>query len=229
MTDDPLHKEFMERLTAPFDLELVEWRVGRTNAKTNNGVATKGQALCYIDARVVMDRLDEVAGPRFWQNAYESLPGGVVVCNLSIKYPWGNSEWSEWVSKADGAGSTDFEPEKGSLSDAFKRAAVRFGIGRYLYSLDSPWVALKTSGQIEDKDRKNLDEIYLKKITEIGWGGRQEVVAYKVLSHTLKDFLTQPSDVERFKKNNKGMIPLLPVQMRKHLEEQLSRVGAKET
>jgi len=53
----------------------------------------------------------------------------------------------EWIWKADGAGDTDVEAEKGAISDAFKRAAVKWGVGRYLYDLDSPWVALEPSGR----------------------------------------------------------------------------------
>lgn len=220
-------QEFLEKLTAPFELEAVEWRVGRTNAKSNGGKATKGQALAYIDARTVADRLDDVVGSENWGNSYHSLPNGVVICNLTLTYPWQNQHGSQYEqTKADGAGSTDFEPEKGSLSDAFKRSAVRFGIGRYLYGLDSPWVDLTDKGQIEDKDRKKLDELYLRKITELGWGGRQNVVAYKLLSHALKTLLTQPSDVETFRSATKGMVSTLPVDMRRHLEEQLARVGA---
>jgi hypothetical protein len=51
------------------------------------------------------------------------------------------------VVKSNGAGDTDVEGPKGALSDAFKRAAVLWGIGRYLYSLESPWVALEARGR----------------------------------------------------------------------------------
>jgi hypothetical protein len=49
-----------------------------------------------------------------------------------------------WVRKSDGAGETQVEGEKGAISDALKRAAVKWGIGRYLYDLDSPWVPCET-------------------------------------------------------------------------------------
>jgi hypothetical protein len=54
---------------------------------------------------------------------------------------------AEWLWKADGAGDTDVEAEKGALSDAFKRAAVRWGVGRYLYGLPSPWVEVEPAGR----------------------------------------------------------------------------------
>ena len=48
--------------------------------------------------------------------------------------------------KADGAGDTAVEADKGALSDAFKRAAVRWGVGRYLYGMPSPWVGIEKQG-----------------------------------------------------------------------------------
>jgi hypothetical protein len=126
----------MERLAAPFPPELVSWRVGSTTQDKK-----KGMALAFIDARDVMNRLDEVVGPENWQDRYPHA-GAKTVCEIDI---W--CEGRGWVTKADGAGDTDVEKEKGSLSDAFKRAAVRWGIGRYLYDLPSPWVELEPAGR----------------------------------------------------------------------------------
>lgn len=123
------------KLTAPIAPERVSWRVGSTTQDKS-----KGMALAYIDARDVMQRLDEVCGPAGWQCRY-SHANGKTVCDIGVKCD------SEWVWKADGAGDSDMEKEKGALSDAFKRAAVRWGIGRYLYDLDSPWVKLKAAGK----------------------------------------------------------------------------------
>ena len=50
-----------------------------------------------------------------------------MICSLSCKVG------DNWITKADGAGDTDIEGEKGGISDALKRAAVVWGIGRYLY------------------------------------------------------------------------------------------------
>lgn len=135
------------KLTAPIAPERVSWRVGSTT-----GDKSKGMALAYIDARDVMQRLDEVCGPAGWQCRY-SHANGKTVCDIGIKCD------TEWVWKADGAGDSDVEKEKGALSDAFKRAAVRWGIGRYLYDLDSPWVKLKAVGKsyaIDDGEYSRL-------------------------------------------------------------------------
>jgi hypothetical protein len=106
-------------------------------------------ALAYIDARDVMERLDAVCGPDGWQCRYPHAQGKTV-CEIGIRvdgqgeYPAANPEW---VWKSDGAGDTDFEADKGALSDAFKRAAVRWGIGRYLYDLSAPWVEIEPMGK----------------------------------------------------------------------------------
>jgi len=120
--------DIFEMLAAPFDPSEVDWRMG---SMTKDKKRT--MALAYIDARTVMDRLDMVCGPAGWQNRYV-MEGTKTVCEIGIKCG------DEWVWKADGAGDSDIEAEKGALSDAFKRSAVRWGIGRYLYTLESPWV-----------------------------------------------------------------------------------------
>ena len=53
-----------------------------------------------------------------------------MVCSIGIKCG------SDWVWKSDGGTETEVEAEKGELSDSFKRAAVKWGIGRFLYDLD---------------------------------------------------------------------------------------------
>jgi hypothetical protein len=138
-----------EKLAAPFKPEEVDWRVGPTNKEK-----TQGMALAYIDARTVMMRLDEACGPNGWQNRY-SATQGTTVCEIGIF----DNERKEWLWRADGAGASDMEAEKGALSDAFKRAAVRWGIGRYLYDVASPWVAITQKGNsyvIADSERSKL-------------------------------------------------------------------------
>ncbi len=122
-------------LAAPFSPASVSWRIGSTTADKS-----RGMALAYLDARDVMDRLDEVCGVN-WQCRYSHV-GPITVCEIGILVVAG-----DWLWRADGAGQSDIEAEKGALSDAFKRSAVRWGIGRYLYSLPSPWVEIETRGR----------------------------------------------------------------------------------
>ena len=119
-------------LSAEFPRNAVQWRA---QSMTKDG--SKAMALGYIDARDVMDRLDSVCGPANWQDRYE-FHGSRTICYLSLRIG------GEWVTKADGAGDSDVEAEKGAISDALKRAAVKWGIGRYLYALDTPWVPCET-------------------------------------------------------------------------------------
>ena len=119
-------------LFAEFPKDSIHWRA---QSLTRDG--DKAMALAYIDARDVMDRLDHACGAANWQDRYE-VHGPKTICYLSICID------GEWVTKADGAGDTQVEAEKGSMSDAFKRAAVKWGIGRYLYDLDAPWVPCET-------------------------------------------------------------------------------------
>ncbi len=95
-------------------------------------------AMAYIDARLIQDRLDEVLGVENWQDRYEILADGSVMCRLRVNLG------GRWITKAD-VGSPSEQPDSGdrlkaAFSDALKRAAVKFGIGRYLYRLSAQWV-----------------------------------------------------------------------------------------
>ena len=122
-------------LSKPFEPDKVHWRVGSTTKDKS-----KGLALAYVDARDVMERLDEVCGPDGWSDSYKETAKGRLICTIRVKIG------DAWVSKSDGAGNTDVEGDKGAISDAFKRAAVKWGVGRYLYDLDSPWVPIEAFG-----------------------------------------------------------------------------------
>lgn len=135
------------KLSAPFDPASVSWRIGNTT-----GDKKKAMALAYIDARDIYDRLDEVAGPANWQCRYP-IADKKTVCEIGIKIG------DEWVWKANGAGDSKIESEKGALSDSLKRAAVAWGMGRYLYDIDSPWVEIEPAGnsfRIKASERSKL-------------------------------------------------------------------------
>lgn len=145
--------DMQSKLSAPFEPSKVHWRVGSTNRKKfDDGNAKNGRSgmpLAYIDARDVMNRLDEVCGIGGWSDKYEDFKGRLI-CVLSIKID------GEWVSKSDGADDTDVEGAKGGISDAFKRAAVKWGIGRYLYDVASFWVELDEWWQITESSNERL-------------------------------------------------------------------------
>jgi hypothetical protein len=124
-------QDIQQRLAEPFDASEIHWKPQAVNAN-------RALAIAYIDARSVMDRLDSVVGIGSWQDAYDTLPDGSVVCRLSVRIG------EEWVTKVDVGSESDQkdsgDKRKAAFSDALKRAAVKFGIGRYLYNLPSAWV-----------------------------------------------------------------------------------------
>lgn len=120
-----LTREVLEALGAPFPDDEVEF-LPRGNFEG------KARALAYIDARSVMRRLDAVVGPANWSFDFELLSpeGKMVKGKLTVL----------GVTKCDaGEGASEDEVLKSAVSDALKRCAVHFGIGRYLYYLPSVW------------------------------------------------------------------------------------------
>lgn len=114
------------QLSQLFPAGKIKFRAGATNQEK-----TRAQALAYIDARDVMERLDQVVTPAGWTDSYQVIrqtPAGVEIeCSLTVN----------GITKRDvGTG----EDCKSAYSDAFKRAAVKFGVGRYLYNFPCVWV-----------------------------------------------------------------------------------------
>jgi hypothetical protein len=123
-------KTLMAELAAPFDPREVKFKPGAVSGN-------RALALPYVDARVVQDRLDDVLGLENWQDTYTPLPDCGVVCELRCRIG------GEWIMKTD-VGCPSEQPDggdrlKAAFSDALKRAAVKFGIGRYLYRLPAQW------------------------------------------------------------------------------------------
>jgi len=125
----------LKQLKNPFEPKFVKWRVGATNKEK-----TKGIALAYIDGREVQKRLDDVMGIAGWQDHYIPVDGGFI-CELSLLID------GVWVTKSNAAGNTNVDPIKGGASDALKRAAATWGIGRYLYYLPNKWVPIVPEGK----------------------------------------------------------------------------------
>ena len=127
------------RLSAPFAPSEIEWRIQEAG-KTKEGKVW-AKCFAYVTNRAIMDRLDEVAGPQNWKNEYKAGPAGGVLCGLSIRFD------EEWITKWDGADNPEIEAVKGGLSNAMKRAAVQWGLGRYLYGLDVYFAEIVANGR----------------------------------------------------------------------------------
>lgn len=113
------HADLFADLARPFDADQVRVR------------QQGGRDLHYITARTAMNRLDDVLGPENWWDDY--FPGEhSVLCRLTIRLPDGST-----LTKCDAGGYAGMadqgDDDKSGYSDSFKRAAVKFGVGRYLY------------------------------------------------------------------------------------------------
>ena len=100
-----------------------KWRI----QSSKDGYA---QLVAYIDSRDVQNILDEVLGQANWQDDYKEVEGKIYA-GIGILV----NEITGWVWKWDCGTESNIEKEKGQASDAFKRAAVKWGVGRFLYDL----------------------------------------------------------------------------------------------
>lgn len=164
MTRTQEARDIEEALAKPFETREVKFKPQMVKDK-------RCLAMAYIDARLVQDRLDEVVGVENWQDDYEVLPDGSVMCKLTVDFGSGCQR-----TKCD-VGSMSEQPDggdrlKAAFSDALKRAAIKFGIGRYLYRLEAQWVdydpvkkRIVTPPQLpsfaipRDKPRESLDKL----------------------------------------------------------------------
>lgn len=118
----------LKKLQEPLSVENIDFRIQSIN---KGGYAV---ILAYKDARVDMQRLDDVVGALNWKREHTRDNAN---CVVSI---W-NEDTSQWVGKEDTGTESNTEKEKGLASDSFKRACFNWGIGRELY--DYPVIQVK--------------------------------------------------------------------------------------
>lgn len=165
-----------EAFGLPFPASDVSWKLQITSKDKQSG-----KVVPYLDARAISDRLDEVVGQYNWKDDYgqwhcyteEPKDEGKKpkkvnsqLCTISIY----DEERHQWISKTDGAENTDIEPIKGGLSDSFKRCAVKWNIGRYLYNFEPVWVNLvEEYGRrvIEKTEYQRLEKIYYSTVEKL--------------------------------------------------------------
>ncbi len=140
--------ELAAALAAPFPSDRVAWKPQAVSRDKKRALA-----VAYIDARDVAQRLDDVVGPLNWQVDHKQI-GDQIVTGLGIwdaeagAFVW---KWDAgFVGGADSESPDDqVKARKGTISDGLKRAAVLWGIGRYLYRLPKVWIDF-------DAERKKL-------------------------------------------------------------------------
>jgi hypothetical protein len=130
------YPDLFAALAAPFETHEVKIRA-----------AAGGRQLHYITARTAMNRLDTVLGPENWWDEYH--PGAnSVMCRLTLRLPDGTT-----LTKCDAGGYAGMadqgDDDKSGFSDAFKRAAAKFGVARYLYRDGVPAFVQEHVGTVE--------------------------------------------------------------------------------
>jgi hypothetical protein len=143
--------EMMQALRAPFTPDRLEWRIGQCGKKQDGTIWAK--ALCYIDNRAAMERLDDVfAGD--WEHKEDYLTvGNRAVCMVTIRVTHANCQRSVCGSCEVDLASDDIDPFKSAASGAMKRAVVNLGIGRYLYEVKETWAVISQNGKYSGKTK----------------------------------------------------------------------------
>src|SRR5438552_3203929 len=148
-------EEIRNQLLDPFDPAEIKWRVTATSSQQGrNGPVKRGQLVAYADQRAYTDRLNDVFGEWGWTRSYDvqvaqnfecRVPGDknrtavaakvVVVSKVTIHGLGSHTGiGEEWADDQNAATRAE--------AQAFKRACACFGLGRYLYDLDTVWVDL---------------------------------------------------------------------------------------
>lgn len=153
-----MNTELIKKLSEPLDIEAVDFRIQSIN---KGGYAT---ILAYKDARVDMNRLDEVIGAENWQRDYKEIDG-TLYCGVAIKF-------EEWVWKWDAGTESFSDKEKGRASDAFKRACFNWGIGRELY--DYPVIQIKLNSDEFTVENGKARQTYKLNLKDWDWAAEFE-------------------------------------------------------
>jgi len=120
-----ISQDELDRLKAPFPLKDHSIREGN-KVRGGKGI----QWFVYADKMAVQNRLDEVF-PGEWE------------CSTPVIVPLGNSVSASvgitirGLTRGDtGEDSNGIEKAKGAATDAFRRAAAKWGVSQYLYEMD---------------------------------------------------------------------------------------------
>ena len=147
----------LKDLQKPLPIESIDFRVQSIN---RGGYAT---ILAYKDARVDMNRLNEVCGVLGWQRSHSRDNKN---CTVSI---WDETN-KQWVSKEDTGTESNAEAQKGLASDSFKRACFNLGIGIELY--DYPVISIKLQPNEFKLENGKVKPTWDLKIKEWKWGSQ---------------------------------------------------------
>ncbi len=125
MSTDLTWETLLEKLAQPFPASSIYWRAGVVSRDKK-----RAQALPYAEPRVYEDRLNSVC-PGLWSVSFRPWGESRIICDLSI---------GELTRASTGEENEGFAPGTAAEAQAFKRACVKFGLGRYLYDVPIIWV-----------------------------------------------------------------------------------------
>lgn len=169
------YAEAVKRFRRPFGWNAVKFRA---LVSLDVGNQHQGSALvaAYIDARLVIERLNLVVGGA-WSEEYRPTAANVMWCDLTVL----------GVKHTDVG--EDYTSAKALVSDALKRAAVKHGIGVSLYAVPKMWLShgphliAKTGGKEPYYDLSDEGERYVRQVYA-GWLQQEGQRHFgKVLSH----------------------------------------------
>lgn len=125
---------------APFPASEVDFRAMKTPQEYKGKMVAP--VVAFVDARAIQDRLDDAVGPENWSfvPSVAATKDGAVTAAIGLLTVYG-------VVKGDIGDCNATERNKASVSDALKRAAVQWGIGRYLYRLPRMYAAFVQKGK----------------------------------------------------------------------------------
>jgi hypothetical protein len=132
-TEPTASKDIWAKLAAPLPPSAIQWRQdGKPLTRDGKHFA---RFVAYVEANTVRERLDSVV-PGEWDLSLEMLPplagvDGEAACSFKAKLQ------ILGVVREDVGTGRDY---KSASTDAFKRAAVRFGIAHELYAYEQNWV-----------------------------------------------------------------------------------------
>ena len=147
-------------------------------------ISEKGLSLLlYVTSRDGQKRLDEKYGALGWQDRYEVIDGDLY-CIISA---WDN-EKKMWISKEDVGTASYTAKEKGRASDAFKRACVKHGIGRELYTAPFIWIpAANCHIKTDNNGKSSTRDKFFVNLIKYSSDGKIDDVKYQVLLGKLKE------------------------------------------
>ena len=170
----------INELSKPLSIDDIEFRIGSV-AKAKQGEQPKGfSMLAYKTARTDVKRLNDCVGLN-WKNKYFYDTTGILCCEISIY----NGEIKEWISRVDVGTESMTEKEKGTYSDAFKRAGFKWGIGAELYNFPFIWINWNDYSEYNGKyTPKNFDNKSIK----------------------IDEYIVENAEVKKLKLSHKGAV-----------------------